>query len=148
MKNKTFCFLACATLMVVACTTVLSGAAENYISNVHFSSKMAGKVGDHFETNITYEIGWTRTGSGTVVVSRSAVNNPEYEIFANSLPAGLVFHTDTGVLEGTPQEAGVWHLTPAVRTGSMARSHTGAMDTGSRHTQPTRERLGSKRRNP
>lgn len=115
MRPKTLWFLTCAVCTVLVFATLLSGAAQNYISNVHFSSKMSGKVGDHFETRITYEIGWTGTASGTVSISRNAVNNPEYQLFANSLPAGLRFHSDTGVLEGTPQESGVWHLTPAVR---------------------------------
>jgi hypothetical protein len=115
LKHKALVFLACAAVTIILCTTIVSAASQRYFSSVHFAGKLTGKVGDHFETNIKYEIGWASTAPGPVNITRSAVNNPEYEIFANSLPAGLRFHSDTGVLEGTPQESGVWHLTPAVR---------------------------------
>ena len=122
MRLKLFVCFASAVLAFALCSTVANGAADGYMSNVSLQGnyqdgKLVGKIGDHFDARITYQIGWFRPqkGGGPVNISRSAVNNPEYELFGVGLPAGLTFHQDTGIIEGTPRESGVWRLTPAVR---------------------------------
>lgn len=123
MRRKALVSFACAAIAVVMCSAVANGAADQYYSTVglqgnYQGGKLTGKIGDHFDARITYFIGWghpPKGGSGSTIMTRSAINDPEYQVFASSLPAGLTFHEDTGTIEGTPRESGVWRITPAVR---------------------------------
>ena len=55
-------------------------------------SKVVGRVGDHLDTKIKYLIGWSKTEEGTVVLSESAIKNPEFELFGAGLPEGVTFN--------------------------------------------------------
>lgn len=112
-----------ATKVFVVLLTVLTIVSiasakwgQEFISSVGMTN-LKGRVGDHFEGCVSYQIGWfTNTHrSGPITVTDSDVRNPQYVLFAHSLPNGLIWNQSTGCLSGTPTESGQWPLKPGVR---------------------------------
>jgi len=122
MRLAATCIAACAALLVGCAGTsgTSSGGGGDYLSTVGMEgandNKLTGRVGDHMSSRIVYTIGWhTSDSTGHARMRRAAVTDPEYIIFGESLPQGLNFNPATGTLSGTPQQSGVWRITPAVR---------------------------------
>ncbi len=115
MKRKSLLFV-----MVLMSTLAFAKWGQDFISNVGLTNNK-GRVGDHFEACIRYQIGWyPQQRSGPINVQTSDVTTPQYALFANSLPAGVTFNSSTGCLSGTPTESGQWQVYPGVRDANHA----------------------------
>ncbi|MGQ0545205.1 MAG: Ig domain-containing protein [Betaproteobacteria bacterium] len=124
MRRTTIALLACMAFLSACAGGSKSGSASgsgDYLSSVYLEGlsgerKLTGRIGDHLSSRIGYQIGWhTSDRHGTPRMTRAAVENPEYMLFGDGLPRGLTFDPATGRLSGTPQQSGVWRVTPAVR---------------------------------
>src|SRR5208282_1777912 len=105
-------------ILLLLSTLAFAKWGQSFISNVGLSNAK-GKVGDHFDARITYQIGWFTPlrGGGPITVTQSDVNDPQYQLFGQ-LPNGVYFDANTGYISGTPTESGEWHVQPAVRNRS------------------------------
>lgn len=114
MKRKSLLLV-----MVLASTLAFAKWGQDFMSLVGLSAN-TGKVGDHFQAKVTYQIGWFTPlpHGGPITIQRYDVTNPQYVLFAHSLPAGLTFNPSSGYLEGTPTESGQWVVYPGVRDAS------------------------------
>lgn len=103
-----------AVLFVVTSASAKFG--QDFMSMVSMSNTK-GRVGDHFEGCVRYQIGWftPKRGGGPIVITDYDVRNPQYVMFAHSLPNGLTWNPSTGCLSGTPTESGQWPIKPGVR---------------------------------
>lgn len=114
------CFLIMILLAPLAAhgqaTLVRAKFGQDFISMVNLSNAK-GRVGDHFEACIHYQIGWftPKRHGGSIDITQSDVTNPQYVLFAHSLPSGLTWNVATGCLSGTPTESGQWTVKPGVR---------------------------------
>ena len=123
---KTSNSFKCLLVAAVSATVLLAGCAvdtggSSYFSNVSLSSAnldagiIKGKVGSFLSAHVAYQIGIGGTAPGTLVIIKSYVTDPEYDIFGDDLPPGLSWDTSTGTLKGVPSAPGKWVLYPAVR---------------------------------
>ena len=114
------CLLIMIALLPLAAhgqaTLVRAKFGQDFISMVSLSNTK-GRVGDHFEACVKYQIGWftPKRGGGSIDVTTYDVTNPQYVLFAHSLPGGLTWNVSTGCLSGTPTESGQWVVKPGVR---------------------------------
>lgn len=111
---KRYITLLLALLFV---TPAFAKWGQDFISSVGLTNTK-GRVGDHFQACINYQIGWftPKRGGGSIDIQTSDVQNPQYVLFARAgIPGGTYFNESTGCLVGTPTESGQWTVKPGVR---------------------------------
>jgi hypothetical protein len=132
MRSLILFVLVTPALLTLSCA-YQGYQAKDYHSLVSFSgpnvsqnssAMIQGQVGHRFSAFISYYIGFApivASGQSTSV-NEPYVTDPEYALFghdkeklsASGLPAGLVFDSATGMIEGTPRTPGKWMVYPAV----------------------------------
>lgn len=96
-------FLVTFNVFAVGCSSrrTTTTTNPNYYCNINLS-RTKGQIHKHFSSSITY--------------SSNFVSDPEYYVWSTTpLPPGLSLNTSSGIISGTPSQAGFWSVKVGVR---------------------------------